>query len=754
MRRFTWIFRVVLVIVTAGLGLAAVTAGIIPRVVEILHAHAQEPIVLPPFEELARRSYVYDSQGNEIAYFQLENSQPTSIDLVPQEVVAAFLAVEDKEFFGHKGVNLRSLVRAILANVQQGSSRQGASTITMQLVKLEFLSGLDQDARYKLLQARYATVLEKQLTKAQIIERYLNTVYFGNNAYGIQAAAEIYFGKQVKDLGLLEGAFLAGLVRAPSSYEPINHSELSRARFRQVTQRLYEVGLITKEEADRQANEFVLPERVQTTPERPTARTHFTEAVRDYLLNRSTILGETEQERYNALYRGGLEIYTTLDPNMQKFAVEAKATQLPVNAAGIEASLVALDSKTGAVRAMMGGPEFKRNENEVNLALRPRQTGSSIKFYILAAALQAGALPTDIIDGTRPCTLPNPGEPRKPFVIEGGVSKAPATLQEMTWSSINCAYARLSQIVGLNRMVDTVYRMSASPYLTRDPKIDGRTLEPYASFATGANEMSAMDMASGAQTVANRGLHHEPYLVERILSPRGLVYQHESTGTQVLDPGVADTAAQVLKGVLTRGTARKVGPLQNGDRPSAGKTGTQQDNTNAWFVGFTPQITAAVWVGDPKGYTEMTSQFVPEFGAAGVPKVQGGTFPARIWKAFMEPSHFGAPIEDWPAPPPPSRKPARLYLPGNECLGRAVAPTVDPNAPPPAEPDPNAAPTPAPAPTPPPFKAVDPGTTIDPSNLDPYAPLPSVPVGGLLVFNCATGPAAARAPDGAADPAG
>ncbi len=698
------------VVVTAGLGLAAVTAGVIPRVVDILHAHAQDPVVLPGFEDLAQRSYVYDSSGREIAYFQLENSQPTTIDQIPEEVIAAFLAVEDEEFYRHKGVNIRSLVRAILANVQQGSSQQGASTITMQVVKLEFLSGLERDARYKLLQARYATILEKQLPKAKVLERYLNTIYLGNNAYGIAAAAEIYFGKQVKDLTLIEGAFLSGLVRAPSDYEPIGHPESSRARFRQVMGRLAEIGLVTEDEARRQANEFLLPETVQTTPERPTSRTHFTEAVKDYLLNRSTILGDTEQERFNALFRGGLKVYTTQDPYMQQFAYDAKVAQLPANAAGIEASVVALDSKTGAVRAMVGGPEFVRGKNEVNLALRPRQTGSSIKLFILAAAIQAGALPTDVLDGSLPCRLPDPNDPKRPFDITSGVSKAPATLQEMTWSSINCAFARLSQIVGLHRVVDAVYRMARSPYLTGDAQLDGRKIEPFASFATGANEMSAMDMASGAQTIANRGLHHEPYLVERILGPRGLVFEHRDDGVQVLDPGAADQTAAILKGVLTRGTARRVGPLQGGDRPAAGKTGTQDNNTNAWFVGFTPQITAAVWVGDPKGYTEMTSAVVPEFGAAGVPKVQGGTFPARIWKAFMEPAHYGAPIEDWPAPPPPNRRAARLYLPGNECLGRSVAPPTVPEGAEPPVVDPDA----PPAPTAPSYRSVDAGTTIPP----------------------------------------
>jgi len=729
-RRFAWLFRLALVVAVAGLGLAAVMVGVIPETVRILNAHEQVPVKLPEFTDLAQRSYVYDASGQEIAHYQLENSQPITIDQVPEAVRQAFIAVEDNEFPRHHGVNLRSLVRALLSNVQGTSSRQGASTITQQVVKLEFLAGLERDARYKILQARYAVLLENKLTKDQILERYLNTVYFGNNAYGVQAAAEVYFGKRVKDLDLIEGAFLAGLVRSPSNYEPINHPERSRARFRQVMTRLADVGLVTQAKADDLAVTWELPEKRLSSPDRQNVRTHFTEAVKDYLLNGSTVLGTTEQERYNALFRGGLRIYTTQDPQLQKLAQEAKDTQLPQNQQGIEAAIVSLDSKTGAVRAMVGGPEFQQGVNELNLALRPRQTGSSIKIFILAAAVQAGAQPTDIIDGTLPCTLPNPGNPKDPFKITSGVTKAPSALQEMTWNSINCAFARLSQIVGLNRLVDLTKKMGVqSP------------LHPYPSFATGANEITPMDMASGAETVANQGLHHDPYYVERVEGPSGVIYQHTDPGTQVLTPDAANTTVSILKGVLLRGTARRAGFLTEGTRPAAGKTGTQDDNTNAWFVGFTPQLTTAVWVGDPKGYTPMTASTIPEFrgplSKLGKSTVQGATFPLSIWKAYMEPAHVFLPIEDWPAPPKSPRAPARLYLPGNECLasngaapatpGKKGATTTT------AVPDPN-----APV-TAPPLRKIDPGTTIAPDVLDPLAPLPSVPLGGIVVYDCAKG---------------
>ena len=213
-----------------------------PRVWAVLNAHDEVPVVLPTFSGLAERTLVFDSKGVQIGAFQLENSQPLDVDQVPVDVIAAILAVEDAGFYNHKGVNIRALVRATLSNFQAGSARQGASTITQQVVKNEYLAGLARDGRYKILQARYAVMLEKQVPKRVILERYLNTVYFGNNAYGLQAAAEVYFGVPVERLTIVQGAFLAGLVQAPTSYDPIRRPERSRERFRIVLDRLVDVG--------------------------------------------------------------------------------------------------------------------------------------------------------------------------------------------------------------------------------------------------------------------------------------------------------------------------------------------------------------------------------------------------------------------------------------------------------------------------------------------------------------------------------
>ncbi|MGB1381691.1 MAG: transglycosylase domain-containing protein, partial [Ilumatobacteraceae bacterium] len=343
----SWILRLGLVVGAASLLVTGVVAAVAPQIWRVANAHRETPVELPDFIPLSQRSYVYDRAGNEIAVYELENSQPVTLAEVPGHVIDAFVAVEDNEFWVHHGVNVRSLVRATLSNFASEGPVQGASTITMQVVKNDFMAGFERDSRYKILQIAYAVRLEKELSKTEIMERYLNTVFFGNNSYGIAAAAETYFGKSVPELDFIEAAFLAGLVRAPSSYDPINRPERSRARFRQVLARLVEDEFLTEAEAEIVEAEFVIPERVKRIPTREVDRTYYTEALREYLLNGSDLLGETYEERYTALYRGGLRIHTTLDPALQAAAEEARDL-LPETAEGFDAALTSLDTSTGA----------------------------------------------------------------------------------------------------------------------------------------------------------------------------------------------------------------------------------------------------------------------------------------------------------------------------------------------------------------------------------------------------------------------
>ncbi|MCU1390174.1 MAG: putative penicillin-binding protein, partial [Ilumatobacteraceae bacterium] len=556
-RRVSWIFRLVGTVLASALFVTGITLAIAPRLWGIANSHDELPTTLPTFEPLAQRSYVYDNAGGEIAIFQQENIQPFTLSQVPPDVIKDVLAVEDKEFYTHDGVNVRSLIRATLSNFSSGATRQGASTITQQVVKNEFLAGLPRDGRYKLLQVHYALMLEKVMTKDQILERYLNTIFFGNNAYGLAAAAETYFGETLDQLTLVQGAFLAGLIRSPSGYDPFRQPERARARFEQVLDRLVDEQLITDAQRIDYLTTWPIPEVAQNLPGRDNTPTYFTEALQDYLLNKSNILGTDEQARRSTLLRGGLRIYTTLDPKLQATA-EYSRNALPDTKQGFDAAIVSLDTASGAIRVMVGGKGFKRNVSEVNMALVPRQTGSSIKIFVLAAALEAGVQPDDTIDGLVPCTLPNPDDPKNPFVIAKGESEAVAPLATMTALSINCAYSRLAQIVGLHRVVDTTYRMAHSDYLYTGQTKEQRgadIIHPYASFATGANEMSPMDMASGGQTIANVGLHHDPYYVEHIDRADGSsMYVHQDPGVQVLDPGVALTEISVLKGVIASGT--------------------------------------------------------------------------------------------------------------------------------------------------------------------------------------------------------
>ena len=783
MRVVSWWFRFALVVAAGALLVSAVVTAVAPRLWQIANAHDEAPVALPELEPIAERTYVYDNAGNEIAAYELENSQPVPISRVPDDVVSALLAVEDREFRNHNGVNVRSLFRASLSNFE-GGSRQGASTITQQVVKIDYLAGLERDGRYKLLQIVYALRLEKILSKDEILERYLNTVYFGNNAYGIQAAAEVYFGRPVEQLTLVDGAFLAGLVQAPSSYDPIRRPERSRQRFLEVLDALVDDDLMTEDEsveiarclrpfdtdddaeADRRKVEcegaWQIPELVQSIEQKAIERTHFSEAVKDYLLNGSDLLGDTYEERYYRLFRGGLRIHTTLDPEVQLAAEEAKRSQLPANATGIEASVVTLDSTTGAIRAMVGGPDFEAGVNEVNLALATRQTGSSIKVFVLAAAVQAGVQNDDLLDGERPCVLPNPDDPDNPFLIEEGVSRPLGPVDEMTWYSINCAFSRLAQMVGLDRVVDTTYRMASNPYLYQGQNpAEREPLRPYASFATGANEMSALDMAAGAQTLANDGLHMEPYYVERIEGPDGsIVYQHADAGVRVFSEDSAARTTRILEGVMTTGTARR-SALEG--RVSAGKTGTQDNNTNAWFVGYTPELTTAVWVGHPDLYLPMNG--IPEFVAVDVPRVQGGTFPARIWKATMDAALFGVPPSVFRSPSVNPRPATRLVLPGVDCwaVTTTLAPPVETPAPgtTPAEPPPTDPETGQPVPTttttttttttstttttttttptvvPGVPSTVDLSDTIPRGVVDPTYPVPTLVIGDFDVAPCA-----------------
>ena len=760
MYRIAWPLRFVAIILAGALLTTAVVIAAAPRLWYIANAHDELPVTLPEFQTLSQRTLVYDVAGNVIAIFERENSQPIKISEVPNDVVAALLAVEDNEFYIHHGVNLRGFMRAFLSNFASDAPTQGASTITQQVVKNEFLAGLPRDGRYKILQAHFATMLEKKMTKGEILERYLNTVFFGNNAYGLQAAAEVYFGKNASQLDMVEGAFLAGLVRSPSSLDPITKIEASKRRFEQVMSRLVDVGLVTQTEGDHLLATWPLPDHVRSIPTLSTEPTYYTVALRDYLLTKSNILGATEQERANLLYRGGLQIHTTLDPAMQLEAEKARNILPDTAFHQFDAAILSLDTTTGAIRAMVGGGGLRSDVagGQINMTIVPRQTGSSIKAFILATGYEAGVQPNDEINGQRPCTVPDFRNGRETTkTVNSGYGVIGPFNGKNTWHSTDCGFVRLSIAIGLHRVVDSVYRMAHSPYFYQgQPAAEHESFLPLGLTATGNNPMSAMDMAAGMQTITNQGLHHDPYYVDYIDGPDGVrTYTHDDPGTQVLDVGVANATVATLKGVIRKGTAAR--NLSRFPIPATGKTGTQDENTNAWFVGGTPHITTAVWVGDPNGYTPMVGipEFAAEEGRGG--KVQGADYPARIWGAYMEAVHTNLPVLDWPDPPRNTRKFRRIYVPGEECLAELISgylpgitidpkrPTTTNTTPPPPAPPPTTVvgdTTPIDA-TPPVTSSPHPlveilrdASTVPADVLDPHAPVPSADPEKVLIYLC------------------
>lgn len=661
------LLRLFAVVLVAAIGTAAIGAAATPEISNIATAFDSEAGQLPPLIELSQSSVVFDAFGSPIDELRVENRESLKFADMPQTVIDAVLATEDASFYEHKGVSARGVARAALNNLDETANPQGGSTITQQLIK-NALVGSARDANRKLLEASYAIRLEREWTKNEILERYLNTVYFGNNAYGLQSAALTYFGKPAAELDLYQAGFLAGLIRNPVGFDPISRSELAKRRFDEVIDRLVDVERITQDEGALHKKTFVIPPRLLQSVTPPKATNFFTAEVRQQLLNRTAILGADYQERYQKLFRGGLRIYTTYDPNIQAQAERARDEQLPSTGGRFQAAIVTLDTNSGAVRAMVGGDDFKTSE--VNLALTPRQTGSSVKGFITAAAINSGIQNNDFIDGTLPCTWTFPDKSQPDYKVDDGVSKPTGTIEQMTWDSINCAYVRMYLAVGGPRVIETMKQLGVRS-----------EFQDIFSFAVGGNEISPLRMAVGYASIANQGLKHEPYYIDRIEDRSGRVlFQRQDDGVQVLDPGVANRTVDILKGVIRQGTATRA-RLANG-RPAAGKTGTYDKNKHSWFIGFTPQYTTAVYMGNPRDPNDQMNG-VPQYKQ--FYSVQGGTYPSLIWKQLMDSIHETFPVEDWPKPPNNPRQPARVYAPGQDCFATYVrgAPVEGDEEPPP-----------------------------------------------------------------------
>ena len=607
------------------------------------------PLDSSQFEDYAVRSQVFAADGSLLATLHgVENRDPVPLDRIPATVVQSVLSVEDAEFYQHGGINLRGLLRAFVQNVQTGGVDQGGSTITQQLVKKALLSD-DRVLSRKTKEVALAVRLEQQLSKDEILELYLNTVYFGSGAYGVQAAAETYWGKNVEALTWPEGALLASIISNPVEFDPILHPATSRERRHIALGRMVANGVITRAEADT-FDDAPLPtgrctEQAGPRPaacgaiSQPPPDSYFVEQVKQELLA-DPRMGATYDERYARVFGGGLRIRTTLDPLAQAAAQLAHDTTFPdavraeADAKGITTAMVSVEPSTGAVRALVGGPGFDTFKYDIATHEPGRQTGSTFKTFVLLTALEQGVLPDDYVSGGG--SWPNRGGTPDPYVITG----TGGTLRSVTLASSNGAFVRLGQTVGVGNVVAMAQRLGVSS------QFDSRSK----ATPLGVFDVTPLEMASAYSAIPNGGVHQSAYFVDRVESRDGQVFiDHESTPTRAFSASTACLATQILTDNVRFGTGTNA---QLGEQPAAGKTGTTESNTNTWFVGFTPYLTTAVWMGIPAEGTR-------PMGDLGGREQFGGLWPATIWHNFNADwlAATRSPVEEFPTCAAPTRGP-------------------------------------------------------------------------------------------------
>jgi len=542
----------------------------------------------------------------------------------------AVIAIEDERFYEHRGVDLRALVRAASRNASEGKVVEGGSTITQQYVKNVLLDPA-QTGRRKLKEAVLAYQLERKYTKRTILERYLNTIYFGNGAYGIQAAAHTYFATTAAALTLPQATLLAGIIRSPEEYDPRAQPQAALARRNVVLDRMDALHL-----ADHTAVTATKAQPIGLVERAPSDRypaAYFVDEVQRFI-EADSRFGPTKDARDRLLFEGGLRIETTLDPKLQAQAEDAVAKVLSKPNADPAAGLVAIDPRTGFVRALVGGRDFFGTDPHAKFDLATqghRQTGSAFKPFVLAAALQQGIPLSKVYPAPTQITIPLP-RPQKPWVVHNveGEGGAPMTLLDATVHSVNTVYAQVIEDVGPKTAVDLARQMGITAPLLDVP-----------AAVLGANVVSVEDMASAYATFANDGVHNDPVLVTKVERTDGTVlYERASTRRRVLPIGIARQVTGALQEVVNRGT----GINARLGRPAAGKTGTADNEQDAWFVGYTPELTTAVWVGFADKERPMTPP-------ATRITVFGGTWPAQIWQLFSSAALAETPASLFPDVP-------------------------------------------------------------------------------------------------------
>ncbi|HEY2332364.1 MAG TPA: transglycosylase domain-containing protein [Acidimicrobiales bacterium] len=579
-------------------------------------------VPLPAIATPVETTFLLDASGNKLATLSpldAQNRVLVSLDDVSPTMVDALLSAEDRDFFSHPGVDAPAILRAVIADAR-GKPVQGGSTITQQYVKQE-LTGSERTLIRKIREATLAVKLEQKLTKRQILERYLNTVYFGRNAYGVQAAAQAYFAVDASKLNVGQSALLAGLIRAPEAADPSTAPAEATDRRDTVLHEMVQAGKID-EKAEKAA--VAVPIQQLARPRADVSKDQYVGAdvgsqyIVEYIRQALPALGFSDKE----INGGGLRVHTTIDMRLQAAAYQAVYANTLNRPGDPSGALVSIDD-TGAVRAMVGGRDWNANQPwaRVNLATGAlgggtgRQAGSSFKPFALAAALADGYSLASPFDGPSSVVIPK-ADNGKDYKVSnyGNESFGQLDLLQATANSVNTVYAQLIEAIGPARVADMAKRLGVTA-----------PINPTMSIVLGTPSVSVLDMADAYLTFANRGLQVAPTLISSVTDANGKVlWQNTAKPTRVLDPDVADRVTTALQGVVNGGT----GTRAKLNVPVAGKTGTTEHNGDAWFVGYTPKLATAVWMGYPQG------QDTTMGNVHGI-SVTGGTLPAQAWHSYM-----------------------------------------------------------------------------------------------------------------------
>ncbi|MDB9515520.1 penicillin-binding protein 1A [Roseofilum reptotaenium CS-1145] len=563
-------------------------------------------------------SYIYDINGELLTRIHDEaNREVVPLERISPHLKLAVLAIEDSHFYQHNGINPSSVGRALLANIEKGGIREGASTITMQLVKNLFLSPERQLSR-KVAEAVLALRLEQILTKDEILELYLNQVYWGHNTYGVETAAQSYFAKAAADLTLAESAMMAGLIQAPESFSPFVDYKLAKRQQAIVLGRMRELNWITAEEEKEAKEQPLLVGRVTSFGQSKVP--YLTEAVIQELSDR---FGR------DMVVKGGLRIQTTIDLRLQRIAEQTvKDWHSRLYSRGVyydydngQLALVAVDPRTHFVKAMVGG--FDYETSQYNRAVQAqRQPGSSFKPFVYYAAFASGKYTPESVVNDSPVRYRDGSGYYSPQNY-GGSFSGPVSLRKSLEVSLNVPAVKIGQAVGLNKVVEVVRNLGI-----KSP------MDPVISLPLGSVDLTPLEMAGAFATFANNGWHSQPTFIAQVIDSHGNVLLDNTPKPKlILDPWAVASLNSTLQGVISRGTATgaRLG------RPAAGKTGTTTSERDIWFVGYVPQLSVAVWVGNDD-YRPLAKG------------VTGGTFVAPIWRDFMHKALANEPVEKFRSP--------------------------------------------------------------------------------------------------------